>query len=76
MVCFVASIRNMWQELDPYLWIFSGSEVSNEVSLRYVLLEDADHERWKETRESMGFELKPQLGGGLKQLLLPLSLGI
>ena len=33
------------QELDPYLWIFSGSEVSNEVSLRYVLLEDADHER-------------------------------
>ena len=55
-VCFVASIRNMWQELDPYLWIFSGSEVSNEVSLRYVLLEDADHERWWfETPETMGF---------------------
>lgn len=69
--------ESMRQELDPYLWIFSGSEVSNEVSLRYVLLEDADHERWWfETRETMGFWDEPQLGDGSKQLLLPLSLGI
>ena len=32
------------QEVDPYLWIPSGP-LDHEVSLRYVLLEDADHER-------------------------------
>eukprot|EP00438_Fugacium_kawagutii_P019488 Skav235621 [mRNA] locus=scaffold358:213099:219199:+ [translate_table: standard] len=32
------------QEIDPYLWIPSGP-MDQEVSLRYVLLEDADHER-------------------------------
>jgi len=32
------------KEVDPYLWIPSGP-LDQEVSLRYVLLEDADHER-------------------------------
>ena len=32
------------EEVDPYLWIPSGP-LDHEVSLRYVLLEDADHER-------------------------------